>query len=245
MLDDSNDIEHRNHTMAWASLTCITLALILSILVQFTNSWQTSEYDGVSYGLDSVAIDCSDPQWLWGCDDEVHAILFTDDWDDLEGEEFDMSEKKYLRGPHDNYCVNYIRMMLNWELAWGGSNSNENLEAAEHWEEKCLNSNKAGETGGIVIWMGAISALFGTTFILISNIDKTLPANAERYGHFIAWVSGGFILLGCLTWVLMRPEPPIGYDFGMSFYMAIIAGVLAICAGFLSMFGKNKIPNED
>jgi hypothetical protein len=43
----------------------------------------------------------------------------------------------------------------------------------------------------------------------------------------------------------MRPEPPIGYDFGMSFYMAIIAGVLAICAGFLSMFGKNKIPDED
>ena len=58
--------------------------------------------------------------------------------------------------------------------------------------------------------------------------------------------AGSLIILGCLIWMQMKSEPlPYGYDLGISFYLAIIAGLLAIGAGFLDMLENDKNPDED
>jgi len=233
--------------MKWTGVTCIALALVLSIIVLFTNSWQTSDDSNISFGLNSVAIDCSDNnQWMGECTDEFNAILFADEWGEWEGERFESTELKSLRGPLKQFCINYPRVFLEWESAWTGGNTNESVKAAEHTEQECLVTNSAGNAGGIVILLGVIGAMFGTVLMVTANIGKTLPSNVERFGRISGWISGSLIILGCLIWMQMKSEPlPYGYDLGISFYLAIIAGLLAIGAGFLDMLENDKNPDED
>ena len=48
--------------MAWAAVGCLAVALLLAISVQFTNSWlvDPDENAGISWGLNSVSIDCQE-----------------------------------------------------------------------------------------------------------------------------------------------------------------------------------------
>jgi drug/metabolite transporter (DMT)-like permease len=102
--------------------------------------------------------------------------------------------------------------------------------------------NGAGNTGGLVVWLGAIGALAGTLMLVMNQIGKALPSNAERYGKLTSWVSGGLIILGAVIWMIMKPTDSglDDYNSGFSFYLAIFAGILAIIAGILDMLDKRE-----
>ena len=40
--------------------------------------------------------------------------------------------------------------------------------------------------------------------LVMNQIGKELPSNAERYGKLTV-VSGGFIILGAVIWMIMKP----------------------------------------
>jgi len=116
------------------------------------------------------------------------------------------------------------------------------IQDAEESKQECLDMNSAGNTGGLVIWLGALGALAGTLMLVMNQIGKTLPSNAERYGKLTSWVSGGLIILGAIIWMIMKPTDSglDDYNTGFSFYLAMIAGILAITAGVLDMLDKRE-----
>ena len=95
----------------------------------------------------------------------------------------------------------------------------------------------AGTIGTIGLWVGIVMAgLFAAMMILpMAGIDAMdgMPDIAQK---LISWGAGGMMLLGTIGWMIMSPEMPDEIGYGMSFFMAIIAGVLGLAASAMDMF---------
>ena len=94
----------------------------------------------------------------------------------------------------------------------------------------------AGTIGTIGLWVGIVMAgLFAAMMILpMAEIDAMdgIPDVAQK---LISWGAGGMMLLGAIGWMIMAPEMPDEISYGMSFFMAIIAGVLGLAASAMDM----------
>jgi len=235
--------------MAWAAVGCLAVALLLAISVQFTNSWLVypEEGVGVSWGLNSASVDCEDSSDDQAC--SYPYLMFRDGYDegiDKEDGEYlyEFPEEDSISGSTKILCDNIAKSLLQDETFWDedGYPRPEIQAAAEDAKQECLDLNSAGNTGGLVIWLGALGALAGTLMLVMNQIGKALPSNAERYGKLTSWVSGGLIILGAIIWMIMKPTDSglDDYNTGFSFYLAIIAGVLAITAGLLDMLDKRE-----
>ena len=109
-------------------------------------------------------------------------------------------------------------------------------DAPEDDDEICEMAT-AGTIGTIGLWVGIVMAgLFAAMMILpMAGIDAMdgMPDIAQK---LVSWGAGGMMLLGTLGWMLMRPELDIDASLGLSFFMAIIAGVLGLAAPAMDMF---------
>jgi hypothetical protein len=234
--------------MAWAAVGCIAVALLLAISVQFTNSWLVDPDDeaGVSWGLNSVSIDCPEINGTRNC--EVAYLMLRDGYDEGIKEDgeylYDFPEEESLSGSTKILCDNAAKSLLQNQAFWDedGYPRPEIQAAAEDAKQECLDLNSAGNIGGLVIWLGAFGALAGTLMLVMSQLGKTLPSNAERHGKLTSWVSGGLIVLGAIIWMIMKPTDGglDDYSTGFSFYLAMIAGILAIVAGVLNMLDNRE-----
>lgn len=250
-------IGEKKPIMAWAAVGCLAVAILLAISVQFTNSWLVYPEEGVgaSYGLNSASVDCEDSS-----DDQACAyayLMFRDGFDEgidkKDGEYiYEFPQKDSISGSTKIFCDNVVIELLQNEAFWDedGYPAPEIQAVAEDSKQECLDLNNAGTTGGLVIWLGALGAIAGTLMLVMNQIGKALPLNAERHGKITSWVSGGLIILGTIIWMIMKPVYPAltwihtefndYYNNGFSFYMAMIAGVLAITAGVLDMLDKRE-----
>ena len=235
--------------MAWAAVGCLAVALLLAISVQFTNSWLVypEEGVGVSWGLNSASVDCEDSSDEQAC--EYAYLMFRDGYDEgIDKEDgdylYEFPEEDSISGSTKILCDNIAKSLLQNEDFWDedGYPRPEIQAAAEDAKQECLDLNSAGNTGGLVIWLGALGALAGTLMLVMNQIGKVLPSNAERYGKLTSWVSGGLIILGAIIWMIMKPTDSglDDYNTGFSFYLAMIAGILAITAGVLDMLDKRE-----
>ena len=237
--------------MAWTAIGCLAVALLLAVSVQFTNSWLVDQKDetGISYGLNSLSFDC--PEFNGDPDCELPYIMLRDGYDDgiplnsdgpVAEYDYDFPEKASLSGSMKTYCDNTARFLLELSALGEGEPTSEGREIAEDAKQECLEINTAGNTGGLVIWLGAFGALLGGLMLVMSQIGKTLPANTERFGKLTSWISGGLIILGAVIWLIMKPTDGglVEYGSGFSFYLAIIAGILAVTAGVLDMLDKRE-----
>ena len=242
-------IGEKKPIMAWAAVGCLAVALLLAISVQFTNSWLVypEEGVGVSWGLNSASVDCEDSSDDQAC--EYPYLMFRDGYDegiDKEDGEYlyEFPEEDSISGSTKILCDNIAKSLLQNEAFWDedGYPRPEIQAAAEDAKQECLDLNSAGNTGGLVIWLGALGALAGTLMLVMNQIGKALPSNAERYGKLTSWVSGGLIILGAIIWMIMKPTDSglDDYNTGFSFYLAMIAGILAITAGVLDMLDKRE-----
>tara|TARA_B100001250_G_C19793548_1_gene787694 strand:+ start:85 stop:1002 length:918 start_codon:yes stop_codon:yes gene_type:complete len=218
--------------MTWAAIACIAMALILSITVQFTNTWQTGSDSEVGFGLNSLYIDCSDSDDP-NCN-EIAYIMVSEDFNSADPN--DAPDDDVFRGSLENYCENSFKYIKE-SAADNGADIDASVGEVR---QECLDMNSAGNVGGIVIWLGAIGALLGTVMMVMGMLGKTLPANAEGFGKITAWVSGVILILGVIIWKLMLPDSNLDLEIGMSFYLAIFAGLLAIIAGILDMLDERE-----
>jgi hypothetical protein len=62
-----------------------------------------------------------------------------------------------------------------------------------------------------------------------------MPGAAKQ---IISWGTGLMMLLGTVGWLILKPELEDGMELGMSFFMAIIAGVLGLAASAMGMLVK-------
>ena len=104
-------------------------------------------------------------------------------------------------------------------------------------DEELCDLATAGTIGTIGLWVGIVMAgLFAAMMILpMAGIDAMdgMPDIAQK---LISWGAGGMMLLGTIGWMIMSPEMPDEVGYGMSFFMAIIAGVLGLAAPAMDMF---------
>ena len=221
--------------MAWAAVGCIAVALLLTIMGQFGNSWQvSSEDDSVSLGLRNLVLDCSEQQNESNCI-SIFYILLAEDMEKAANET--PSSDPVLIGDIESYCENSYEFRL--DLATITNNSILRTEAGED-RETCLKNDSAGGITGLILWIGILGILASTVMLVMSMLGQTLPGGAENYGRISSWISGGIVLFAAILWMIMKNNMDDTLDTGMAFYLTFIAGLFAVGAGVLDMLDKRE-----
>jgi len=221
--------------MTWAAVGCIVIALLLTIMGQFGNSWQaSSEDDSLTLGLSNIVIDCSEQQDEDSCISQSYTLLA----DDMEkaAEETPPSDP-VVKGDIENYCENSYELMLAIATA---TNDNALRSEAGDNREMCLKNDSAGGITGLILWIGILGILASTVMLVMSMLGQTLPGGAENYGRISSWVSGGLILFAAILWMIMKNNIDDTLTTGMSFYLVLFAGFFAVGAGVLDMLDKRE-----
>ena len=221
--------------MAWAAVACIAAALILCMMGQFGNSWQVSkDDDSLTLGLSNIVIDCSEM-----ADEEVCiSMAYTLVAEDMEKAAAETPPSDPLvKGKIKNYCENSYETLLALATATG----DDTIRAdASEGRETCLKNDSAGGITGIILWIGILGILASTVMLVMSMLGKTLPGGVENYGRMSSWVSGGLIIFATILWMIMKDNMDDNLNTGMSFYLALFAGLFAVGAGVLDLLDKRE-----
>jgi hypothetical protein len=96
----------------------------------------------------------------------------------------------------------------------------------------------AGFVGKMGLWIGILMAgTYAAMMILPMAGNDSMDAIPEIGQKVISWGAGGMMLLGTIGWLILRPD--MGDDaigLGMSFFMAMFAGLLGLAAPLMDMF---------
>ena len=232
-------IGEKKPIMAWAAVSCIILALILTCVGQFGNSWLVQDEDSVesgaaqvSFGLSEMVADCSDASQQDACIALSYTLL-AEDMTKAAGETPPTDPK--VQGEIENYCENTYTLTI----SLAGDDTEARSDAGE-LRENCLSNDSAGGLTGTFLWLGIFGALVSAVMLTMATIGKELPGQMQNYGRISSWVSGGVILLGAIIWTFMKYNFDDNFATGSSFYMVIFAGILAVGAGVLDMLDKRE-----
>ena len=97
----------------------------------------------------------------------------------------------------------------------------------------------AGLVGTIGMWIGIIMAgTYAAMMILPMVGSDVMNAIPEIGQKVISWGAGGMMLLGAIGWMIIKPslDAEIDIGLGMSFFMAMFAGLLGLAAPLMDMF---------
>lgn len=146
----------------------------------------------------------------------------------------------------DGVEINYGLLEFEGSMTFDGETSSSTAEYSDGCEvakdvggdsDEVCGLATAGTIGTIGLWVGIVMAgLFAAMMILpMAGIDAMdgMPDIAQK---LVSWGAGGMMLLGTIGWMIMSPEMPDEVGYGMSFFMAIIAGILGLAAPAMDMF---------
>ena len=105
-------------------------------------------------------------------------------------------------------------------------------------EDEVCGLATAGLVGTIGMWIGIIMAgTYAAMMILPMVGSDVMNAIPEIGQKVISWGAGGMMLLGAIGWLILKPEI-VGLDtsLGISFFMAIFGGILALVVPVMDMF---------
>lgn len=94
----------------------------------------------------------------------------------------------------------------------------------------------AGITGAIGLWFGIILAAIASVMLILSLAGiSAMEGMPDIVQKIISWGAGGMMLCGIIGWMVMVPKLDSEMGYGMSFFMAIFAGLLALGTQFVDM----------
>jgi len=104
-------------------------------------------------------------------------------------------------------------------------------------DDDTCSAASAGTFGGLFIWLGIIVTIVAGLMMILPmfGIDA-MDAIPEIGQKVVTWAAGGLILAGALLWWILMPEFVDGMGVGMSFFMAMFAGLLGLGAPLMDMF---------
>ena len=105
-------------------------------------------------------------------------------------------------------------------------------------ENECSDMDSAGETAMVIFWIAIVLAINALIVMCLNNFSEF----KSKFGVVGCFVSGNIVIFGTIIWLIMFPsigelEPMY---VGMSFYMAIIAGVCCVGAGVCEIISSRK-----
>ena len=112
----------------------------------------------------------------------------------------------------------------------------DSCDEAEDGEEEICDLALAGTIGTVGLWLGVVMAVvFAAMLVLpMAGVDAMdgMPGVAKQ---IVSWGTGLTMLIGAIGWLIIKPDLEDGMELGMSFFMAIIAGVLGLAASAMDM----------
>jgi len=234
-------------TMVWAAVGCIVVALLLSIMGQFSHAWIVNNEDGgegQTFGLTSVRVDCSmaeaDPERNLSQDAAIDQCKFfaygllAEDMEAAAAENNTADDiDDVIVGAGEDYCDNTYSLAS--AFAMGNATALNELADAR---DTCLETPAAGSTGGMVLWVGSLAGLLGAVMLGAGATGRALPANLEKHGHWTAIAAGALMLLAVIVWWVLLPDTELDTSAGMGVWMTVLGGVLAIVAGVLAFMDQ-------
>ena len=116
-----------------------------------------------------------------------------------------------------------------------GGNNDGDLDTEKYSEcdddnDECQDVASAGTTGQIFLWIAVLVAIGSLVLMCLNNFN----VYNSKFGMIACFVSGGIAIGGAIIWLVMFPD--LDWDYidlspGISFYLAIIAGVFSIGSG--------------
>ena len=231
--------------MMWAAVGCIVFALLLSMAGQFSHSWIVNNEEGgegQSVGLTTIRQDCSvaEPdadETKQQAIDECKAfayMFFAEDMEEAAEDDITVDDMDdAIVGDYEDYCDNIYTFAA--AFAMGDQDA---LNELSEVRDTCLETPAAGSTGGLILWLGSLSALLGTVMLASGSIGRNLPANAEKHGKWAGMAAGVLMLLAVLVWWLLLPETETDTSAGMGVWMTVLGGVLGLVAGVLAFMDQ-------
>lgn len=121
------------------------------------------------------------------------------------------------------------------EVEWG--DACDDAKDMDMEDDDSCDVATAGTIGTIGLWLGIVmAAVFAAMLILpMAGVDamENMPDLAQK---IISWGAGGVMLLGIIGWMIMMPELESEMGYGMSFFMAMFAGLLALGTQLMDIF---------
>jgi hypothetical protein len=218
---------------------------MLSMAGQFSHSWIVNNEEGgegQSVGLTTIRQDCSvaEPdadETKQQAIDECKAfayMFFAEDMEEAAEDDITVDDMDdAIVGDYEDYCDNIYTFAA--AFAMGDQDA---LNELSEVRDTCLETPAAGSTGGLILWLGSLSALLGTVMLASGSIGRNLPANAEKHGKWAGMAAGVLMLLAVLVWWLLLPETETDTSAGMGVWMTVLGGVLAVVAGVLAFMDQ-------
>ena len=104
-------------------------------------------------------------------------------------------------------------------------------------DDDMCSAASAGTFGGLFMWLGIIVTIVAGLMMILPMFGvDAMDAIPEIGQKIIPWAAGGLILAGALLWRILIPELETGTGTGMSFLIAVFAGLLGLAAPLVDMF---------
>jgi hypothetical protein len=238
--------------MTYAAVALLLVGALLGVAAQFNHEW--IDYDDeaeLSNGLTSMQVDCS----LASADSSINlskqaavdqckvmaygllspdmansdANVSADDLDDVQV------------GDAEDYCNNVHTLaigFIEFGEALGGERDDAARANASAFREDCLQAPRAGSTGGIVLWLGAVTAIGSAGLLIAGTRTMKLPGGAERFGHLAAMAAGGVMLLAVAVWWFLLPDTETATGAGSGVWAAVGGGLVALSGGVVALLSQ-------
>ena len=232
------------NSLGWAAVGCIAVSMILAGMGIFGPYWLTNDsaYEGseVNIGLNSIQFDCS------GVMNQTEKIECGNGSWILVQE--DMNATPPESGPEVNsgnlatYCENVQTMTLaviSLSESFGVDVPQEDKDNVTKAYNECMETDSAGSTGSLMLWIGAIVALVTTVLMVFNMLGvSVIPGDTQKISMIAGFVTAVLIGLGVLLWYMGLPDSGDA-SAGINVWLTLIGAVIAATSGLLiKMYGR-------
>ena len=234
------------NSLGWAAVGCIAVSMILAGMGIFGGSWLTSDLeDGSSanFGLTSIHFDCTDI--MNETEKQACAVQF---WT-LTQEDMNATPPADIpvknSGDISTYCSNVETFSMGTLQALatltGGEVPQEaknNITAAYN---ECMETDSAGGTGSLMLWIGTTVALLTTVLMVFNMLGMSvIPGDTQKISMIAGFVTAVLIGLGVLLWYMGLPDSGDA-SAGINVWLTLIGAVTAATSGLLiKMYGRSS-----
>ena len=129
------------------------------------------------------------------------------------------------------------------EIEDDGDIDSEYLQEQRDEVDGICQTDSAGTTGSILLWVGFGTAILSTVLCIISAFvsNSGLRLSSGLIGTF----SGLFMCASAILWLTLLPVEDIDinegvWDLGVNFFLTLVGGFLAIVAGIIALNAKKR-----
>ena len=114
----------------------------------------------------------------------------------------------------------------------------DNITAAYN---ECMETDSAGSTGSLILWIGTIVALVTTVLMVFNMLGvSVIPGDTQKISMIAGFVTAVLIGLGVLLWYMGLPDSGDA-SAGINVWLTLISAVIAATSGLLiKMYGRSS-----